>query len=143
MCSKMTKQEICGRLRGSEHSVNTHSMSGCRDLPTSEQKPRSMDTHEPDIHSPDKIPHGSRENACLVRTTCDSSATCFLQPRYVQKPCVKSIPTTDNSSASDPRSPANTLSLLAGLRPEANCLQGPGKCHNSILSNSPSTEPTL
>ena len=109
MCSKMTKQEICGRLRGSEHSVNTHSMSGCRDLPTSEQKPRSMDTHEPDIHSPDKIPHGSRENACLVRTTCDSSATCFLQPRSVQKPCVKSIPTTDNSSASDPRSPANTL----------------------------------
>ena len=68
-----------------------------------------MDTQEPDIHIPEKLPHGSRIDACLVRTTRATSARCYLQPRSVQKPPLKSIPSTNNSSASDPWGLVNTL----------------------------------
>ena len=61
------------------------------------------------MHSPEKLPHGSRTDACLVRTPRATSARCYLQPRSVQKPPLKSIPTSNNSSASDPWGPVNTL----------------------------------
>ena len=88
--------------------------------PPLKQKPLSKDTQYPDMHSPAKLPHGSRRDACLVRTNRATTARCYLQTRSVQKPPLKSIPTANNSSASNPWGLVNTLcrSWSSGAQPQ-------------------------
>ena len=144
MYFKTREHKICGTPHGPEHSIHAHSKCGLHGMPFSEAD-TAQHGHTKTRHTQSRQTPGWPSNRRLFGSHHSSYQRQMFPPATLCSEAASQINThQEKEQCLSSRWPCqHALTLPAVRRPATNCSQCTEKCHDSILSNSPSAEPTL